>query len=214
IVDNVRIERFATAAGQANSAEAPEFTAELKRRRETLDKARKARDSQAKNPPGKIAWVTDVTHEAPNVFLLERGNYAARTAKVDPPPPAMLSDEISPFAIVTPTSGAKTTGRRLALANWLTRPNSRPAALLARVQVNRLWQHHFGTGIVATPENLGASGARPSHAELLEWLAAEFVDSGWSFKAAQRRIVCSGMYRQASAASEAALRDDPDGRWL
>jgi Protein of unknown function (DUF1553)/Protein of unknown function (DUF1549) len=214
ILDNVRIERFAAASGQANSTQAPEFTAELKRRREPLEQARKTRDSHAKNPPGKIAWITDVTPEAPDVFLLERGNYAARTAKVDPGPPAMLRDEISPFAIAPPASGAKTTGRRLALANWLTGPNSRPAALLARVQVNRLWQHHFGTGIVATPENLGASGAAPSHPELLEWLATEFSESDWSFKTMHRQIVGSDTYRQTSRASDAALRADPEARWL
>src|SRR5262249_27784947 len=138
----------------------------------------------------------------------------ARTEKVEPAPPAVLADSSNPFVVEPPTSGARTTGRRLALANWLTRPNSRPAALLARVQVNRLWQHHFGTGIVATPENLGESGAAPSHRQLLEWLASEFVSCNWSLKSIHRQIVCSDTYRQSSIASEASLAGDPDGSWL
>src|SRR5207237_868683 len=109
---------------------------------------------------------------------------------------------------------AATTGRRLALAEWLTRPGSRAAALVARVTVNRIWQHHFGTGLVATPENLGFSGSPPSHPELLEYLAAELVESGWSAKAVHRLIVNSGAYRQSSGPDAAAQKVDPDDRLL
>jgi hypothetical protein len=92
-----------------------------------------------------------------------------------------------------------TSGRRLALARWLTARDSRAAGLVARVMVNRIWQHLFQTGIVPTPENFGPVGAAPTHPQLLEWLSAEFVDSGWKIKPLIRRIVCSSVYRQAAA---------------
>jgi len=84
---------------------------------------------------------------------------------------------------------------RLALAKWLTRPDH---PLTARVAVNRLWQHHFGRGIVATPGDFGVRGAKPTHPELLDWLATEFVRQGWSLKALHRLMVTSATYRQAS----------------
>jgi hypothetical protein len=80
--------------------------------------------------------------------------------------------------------------------------------------VNRVWQHHFGTGLVATPDNLGASGARPSHPELLDHLAAEFVASGWSVKALHRLILRSAAYRQSSAPRPGLDATDPDNRLL
>ncbi len=112
------------------------------------------------------------------------------------------------------SAGPDSTGRRLALARWLTRPGSRPSALLARVLANRIWQEHFGAGLVATPENLGYTGAPPSHPELLEFLAAELVRSGWSARAMHRMIVGSTVYRQSGAARPEAARVDPDNRLL
>jgi len=91
---------------------------------------------------------------------------------------------------------------------------------MARVQANRVWQRHFGRGIVATAENLGVSGAVPSHPELLEWLAAELVgqagseSNSWSLKRLHRAIMNSATYRQDSSLNEAALEADPDNRWL
>jgi hypothetical protein len=96
----------------------------------------------------------------------------------------------------------------LAFANWLTDPNERAASLMARVQVNRIWQAHFGDGIVATPENLGLSGAPPTHPELLDWLAAEFIQSGWSVKQIHRLILNSATFRQTSDAGTAVPVDD------
>ena len=106
------------------------------------------------------------------------------------------------------------TGRRLALARWLTKPGSRPAALLARVLANRIWQHHFGTGLSATSDNLGYTGSAPTHPELLEFLAGELVRSGWSAKALHRLILTSSVYRQSSAPQPKAARVDPDNRLL
>ena len=82
------------------------------------------------------------------------------------------------------------------------------------MHVNRLWQHHFGTGIVATPDNFGLSGSPPSHPELLDWLAAEFIRSGWSPKRVTRFIVNSAAYRQDSGADDRRLQLDPDARRL
>ena len=107
-------------------------------------------------------------------------------------------------------AGPGSSGRH-ELARWLTRPGH---PLTARVMVNRIWQHHFGRGIVATPSNFGVRGEPPTHPELLDWLAARFVAEGWSIKAIHREIVLSATYQLSSDhdARDAAL--DPDDRWL
>jgi hypothetical protein len=107
--------------------------------------------------------------------------------------------------------GRVSTGRRTALARWVT---SKDNPLFARVMVNRMWQHHFGVGIAATPDNLGQSGAKPSHPELLDYLATEFIRSGWSVKALHRLIVRSGVYRQESKLRDEAFQVNPDNRLL
>jgi len=98
---------------------------------------------------------------------------------------------------------------RLQLADWLTRPEN---PLTARVMVNRIWQHHFGEGLVRTPNDFGERGERPTHPELLDYLAARFVESGWSVKAMHRLIMRSAVYQQSSRVSAAALARDPDNR--
>lgn len=212
VVDNVRVERFAAQRESKDAkGELQEFTAQLKTQRAALDKVQREKESHDKNQPGKVAWATDASQSPPKVFLLERGNYGARKEEVPASPPAVLCDEPSRYA--ESPSGA-TTGRRLAFANWLTAAGTRPAALVARVQANRLWQHHFGTGLVATPENLGVAGSPPSHPELLEHLAAELVRGEWSAKRLHRRILNSAAYRQTSQVSEASLTRDADGRLL
>ena len=103
-------------------------------------------------------------------------------------------------------------GRRRALAGWLTGPDQ---PLTARVMANRIWQHHFGRGIVPTPDNFGRSGEAPTHPELLDWLAIEFARQGWSVKAMHRLIMTSEAYRMASGfATSAHLDRDPDNRLL
>jgi hypothetical protein len=101
-------------------------------------------------------------------------------------------------------------GRR-ELAHWLADPKN---PLTARVMVNRIWQHHFGVGLVPTSANFGAMGERPSHPELLDYLAARFVSSGWSVKAMHRQIMLSNVYQQSSAPSDASLAGDPENRLL
>jgi hypothetical protein len=96
---------------------------------------------------------------------------------------------------------------RLELARWLTRPDH---PLTARVMVNRIWQHHFGEGIVRTPSNFGKLGRPPTHPELLDWLALEFVRSGWSIKQMHRLILLSAAYQQSSEAMVETWKNDPD----
>src|SRR5262249_36149452 len=96
-------------------------------------------------------------------------------------------------------------------ARWLT---SGRHPLTARVLVNRAWMHHFGRGIVATPADLGQLGERPTHPELLDWVAAEFVERGWRLKELHRLILTSAAYRQSARQDAAKLRLDPDNRLL
>ncbi len=103
------------------------------------------------------------------------------------------------------------TGRRLALAHWLTQPEH---PLTSRVIMNRLWQHHFGQGIVATPNDFGRNGAQPTHPELLDWLAAEFVAQGWSLKRMHELMVLSNAYQQASIGDADKAKIDPDNKLL
>jgi hypothetical protein len=101
--------------------------------------------------------------------------------------------------------------RRAALADWIASPDN---PLTARVMVNRIWQHHFGAGLVRTSANFGAMGERPSHPELLDFLAARFVSSGWSIKAMHRLIMLSNAYQQDAVPSAAGLAADPENRLL
>jgi hypothetical protein len=101
--------------------------------------------------------------------------------------------------------------RRLALAEWITNPTN---PLTSRVMVNRIWQYHFGEGLVSTPSDFGANGARPTHPALLDWLAAEFMEHGWSIKHLHRLIVTSAAYRQASDARMDCLAVDAGSRLL
>jgi uncharacterized protein DUF1553/uncharacterized protein DUF1549/cytochrome c len=164
--------------------------------------------------PGRIAWVADVSGSPSEIPLLVRGDLATSGPKVGPGVPAFLTDPDNGYTPTPPFPGSSSTGRRLALARWLTRPGTRPAALLARVLANRIWQHHFGTGLAATSENLGYTGSPPTHPELLELLSTELVRSGWSAKALHRLILSSSVFRQSSSRDQRASERDPDNRLL
>lgn len=120
-----------------------------------------------------------------------------------------------PFQWTPPDDGAKTSGRRLAFVRWLTQSDH---PLTARVMVNRIWLHHFGEGIVSSPEDFGEMGSFPSHPGLLDWLAREFVESGWSIKHMHRLMMNSTAYRQQSALDQSthskAIAVDPENRLL
>ncbi len=148
--------------------------------------------------------VTESGPRAPETFVLIRGNPHVKGDKVEPAFPVVLGG-IKPI-LPTPPPGAKTTGRRLALANWIASPDN---PLTARAMVNRIWQYHFGRGIVRSSSNFGLHGDKPTHPELLDWLADEFVSCGWSMKSLHRLMVSSNAYRMSSRANDKALSADP-----
>ncbi len=141
----------------------------------------------------------------------KRGEYASPGRLVGPGVPSALTDGRTPFEVKPPWPGSKKTGRRLALAKWLVKPDN---PLTARVMVNRIWRYHFGRGIVETLGNFGRSGARPTHPDLLDWLAVEFVKRGWSVKAMHRLMMTSRTYRQSSRVRPEHDRLDPENRLL
>ena len=169
-------------------------------------------------PPANAQALADASKEAPETYVFRRGDPHNLGPRVEPRPLGVIlaslpAEAFKPEAIVP---SEKTTGRRKALAAWLSRPDH---PLTARVMVNRLWQHHFGRGIVATPSDFGVRGEAPSHPELLDWLASEFVANGWKLKPMHRLMVTSATYRQASTTppSEIAAKQkagDPDNTLL
>src|SRR5438034_2530186 len=118
------------------------------------------------------------------------------------------STEKSDRWLPQPSPGQPAVEPREALGNWLTDADRGAGHLLARVMVNRLWQHHLGRGIVATPNDFGAQGSRPSHPELLDWLAAALIENGWRLKPLHRLIVTSAVYLQDSRYDEARAAID------
>ncbi len=153
----------------------------------------------------EVLRVKEIGSQPPDTHVLVRGNPHAPAGRVDPGYPRIL-DATEP-ALPTPGPGAKTSGRRLALARWIVdRGNPRTA----RVMANRLWQYHFGRGLVRTPNDFGHFGVRPTHPELLDWLASEFVNRGWSVKSMHRLIMTSRAYRMGSRSDENALAVDPE----
>lgn len=144
----------------------------------------------------------------PEIRLLSRGELSRPKQKMTPGLPAILADQTSTDSALTPGPS----GSRKGLALWLTQPDH---PLTARVMVNRIWQWHFGRGIVATPNDFGQMGVPPTHPELLDWLATEFVARGWSVKSMHRLIMTSRTYRQASAFyTEKHGSIDPDNTLL
>jgi hypothetical protein len=129
--------------------------------------------------------------------VLNRGNYEEPLEKVEPASPELIA--------------VKAGKNRLDFAKWITSPDN---PLTARVQVNRYWQTFFGQGLVKTPENFGVQGSPPSHPELLDWLATEFVQSGWNVKQMHRLIVTSATYRQSSMTNATLEKRDPDNTLL
>jgi hypothetical protein len=148
----------------------------------------------------EVMAVTDVGPQAPPTYRLLGGDWRKPREELQPGFPLVL-DPATPQ--IEPLGQGASTGRRAALARWLTRPDH---PLTARVLVNRLWQHHFGIGLVATANDFGAQGEPPTHPELLDWLAVEFVARGWSLKAMHRLMVTSATYCQTSRVD----RDDPE----
>lgn len=153
--------------------------------------------------------ITDSGRTAQPSYLLQRGVIEAKGPLMTP---GVLSVAWpAEYNFPPPPENAKTTWRRRGFAEWVASPEN---PLTARVMVNRLWQHHFGEGIVRTPSNFGKMGEAPSHPELLDWLAAEFVARGWSMKAMHRLMMNSEAYQMASADIHANLAVDSENRYF
>ena len=164
---------------------------------------------------GKIQALYEVG-PPPSTHVLKRGEYDRLGPPVQPGVVSVLC-ESNETAAIREAARHGSSGRRTAFAQWLTAPNSRASALLARVMVNRIWQHLFGQGIVATPENFGVTGEPPTHPELLEWLSSEFIRNGWRVKPLIKLMMMSTAYRQSSRQPDAPARAekvDPSNQFL
>ena len=157
----------------------------------------------------QIRALYEMGGEPSGTYLLHRGEAQQIGEAVQPGVPSVLKAGLAPYQVTQPWPEAS--GRRLALARWLMQPNH---PLTARVMVNRIWMHHFGKGIVASPSNFGHTGVPPSHPELLDWLATEFVRTGWSIKAMHRLMVTSTAYRQEGRITPEAQSADPENTLL
>ncbi len=173
--------------------------ADVRERRAAL--RRQMHDIEYEKPePGAAAWAIENMESAPATHILKVGNHKM---KLDPVGPGLLR------VLTPPVVDEKPTGRRAALAEWLASPKH---PLTARVMANRIWQLRMGTGLVATPNDFGMLGAKPSNAKLLDWLASEFVEKGWSVKAIDRLILTSSVYRLSPARDEARAAIDPGNK--
>ncbi len=190
------ISRLQKAADAATAQKKLALTAELN-----------ALESQTPPPPPTIPAVRNDPAQRTAIHVLKRGEWERKGDAVGPRPLSVLvSDGLAELPADAPRP-------RTELARWLTDPNH---PLTARVLANRVWQHHFGTGLVKTPNDFGSHGERPSHPELLDWLATQLIDGGWRLKSLHRLILLSSAYQQSShtPASADATRLDPDNRWL
>ncbi|MCA9124688.1 MAG: PSD1 domain-containing protein [Planctomycetaceae bacterium] len=173
---------------------------ELKKYDQQIDEVR------AKKPVEQFLRVlTEVPGKVPETFVFHRGEFQQPTIAVTPASLTIAAPPGERFTIQSNDESLPTSGRRLAYAKWLTNGKH---PLVGRVLVNRIWMHHFGRGIVGTPSDFGVLGERPSHPELLDWLASEFVEQGWSLKKLHKLIVTSTAYRQTSVAEPEKLAID------
>ena len=210
IVDNVKVEASAM-EDPAWAEKNRQFQAEVGQRSSQLEPKLKRIAAQRRPKPGKISWMTDLAPEPPEVYLLKRGDHRSHGDRVTPAFPTFLNPRAESLV---PVKTERTTGARRRWAEWITTDATPQAALLARVTMNRMWQHYFGVGLVATPDNLGVSGSPPSHRELLDWLAVEFIRSGWSLKSMHRLMMKSATFQQSSAPNVGGLAKDPADHWL
>ncbi len=181
----------------------PEFRSESSRLKAELERVGAARPAMT-----LLRGLMDLDGPYPAGRIFIRGDFNKPGGFVEPDVPAVLVPAGFRFE---PAKLRQTSGRRTALARWLV---DRSNPLTARVQVNRVWSRHFGRGLVSTSANFGHSGARPSHPALLDWLATEYIRSGWSTKSLHRLIVTSTAYRQTADIDPAKAAADRENRLL
>ena len=208
---DTHIEQLQTELEKTKTAKETERAASLKQKIQEQKRQRRTY--------GKLQAIWDVG-APPASHVLVRGNIYAQGSMVDPGFPEALQSEKTGGNDPPPMGQGETSGRRLTLAHWLTKPGH---PLTGRVLVNRVWHHHFGRGIVSTLGNFGLSGSPPTHPELLDWLAVDLVEGGWDIKALHRTIMLSTAYCQCSTRSplgesssprSVAERVDPQNRLL
>jgi hypothetical protein len=173
--------------------------------RETLDRLEAARDKRRSLPRAEsaLALASCTAHPEPT-HIMVRGNPHVPGDVVEPHFPELFGEAAPEIPLAA--ENARSAGRRRILAEWIASPRN---MLTARVIVNRVWQHHFGRGIVRSANNFGQLGTPPTHPELLDWLALWLIDHNWQLKPLHRLIMTSSAYRMSSAGNEAALAADP-----
>ncbi len=184
---------------------------------EAAGKLSKAVDDHARaKPRPPLTEVYTAIAGGRDVFLLRRGEVDSKLGQAQPAFLQVLATTPNGPEkwLPKPTEGQPALDPRVGLANWMTDVEQGAGALLARVIVNRLWQHHFGRGLVNTPNDFGAQGERPTHPELLDWLARELVKGGWKLKPIHKLIVQSAAYQQANDVAPANLKADPLNQYL
>lgn len=170
--------------------------------------ADRANEIRSRKPAEEFVHaLREVPGEQPETFLFHRGDPTQPRQACSPGGLSILEAVADLPDIPADHPNLSTTGRRLAFAQWLTH---RRHPLTARVIVNRVWMHHFGRGLVATPADFGVLGSPPTHPELLDWLAVEFIESGWSLKHLHRLILSSTTFRQGLRSDPALIAADPD----
>lgn len=168
------------------------------------EKTKVEEEFKALPPRETVLSVAECLPEPPETFVLLRGSPQSQGDKVEPHFPSLYGEPTPELPTKEP--GAHSSGRRLVLAKWIASPENR---LTSRVMANRIWQGHFGRGIVRSSNNFGQLGTPPTHPELLDWLAKAFVDGGWRMKPLHRLIMTSSAYRMSSEGNEVALAKDP-----
>ena len=180
-----------------------------KAQKRTLEEALKAFRAGQHWAGGYALSVREYGAVAPTTHVLIRGNSGRPGQEIQPAFPVVFNSEAPRLSEVK--SHSSTSGRRAVLARWIAGPKH---PLTTRVLVNRVWQHHFGKGLVATTNDFGKAGATPTHPALLDWLANDFVEHGFSIKHLHRRILLSEAYRRASDSESANNATDPGNDWL
>lgn len=181
------------------------------------------RDHADKEPRPPFTEVYTTIAGGQDVFFLKRGEVDEKQGKADAgylqvllrtDGPKPLGESVASVAANPATTKTAPIDPRVSLANWISDIDRGAGSLAARVIVNRVWQHHFGEGLVTTPNDFGVQGDRPTHPELLEWLAADLVSGGWRLKSLHKQIMLSAAYQQAHEVSPENQKRDPENRFL
>lgn len=193
--------------GQYADRLATEYRIEVAEQPDQWQVVASSADRRPISPSGSLVYAGTFTSPGPT-YRLFRGDPLEKREAVAPDALTVLRQRLGSFGM---NGSSPEQDRRVALARWITHPDN---PLPARVIVNRLWHYHFGAGIVDTPSDFGANGVRPTHPELLDWLACELIDSGWSLKHIHRLILLSSTYRQSDAPQPRGLTVDAQSRLL